>query len=185
MADHVSKFPTWDSFFATPSERFRTLGIEPARGRRYLLSWREKYRQGRWGPGGDFTDVESDGTAYLRVVQVPLPKGERAEATVLVDADKRSIITNVAKGAEHAADGDGALPVKFYELGRDTLRINGPGAIQMRGTEGQVAFVKPLERMWEIRRGVKRDGGERRRKEVRAKRAAEERRKARDAAGNV
>jgi hypothetical protein len=180
MSEHTSKFPTWEAFFTTPSEDFRTMGIEPARARRYLLGWRERYRQGKWGPGGDFTEVE-EGVAYLRVIQVSRPIGETSEATALVGENMTRVIANVPKTIEvPESELKDALPVQGYELGEDNLRIRGPGALPVKGGEGQLVKVTAVDRMWEIKQGKKKDGGERRRKEVRAKKASEERKKARE-----
>ncbi|KAI7883801.1 hypothetical protein K492DRAFT_235187 [Lichtheimia hyalospora FSU 10163] len=45
--EHASKFETWESLFTTDSRTMRNdFGI-PTRQRKYILSWREMYRQGR------------------------------------------------------------------------------------------------------------------------------------------
>jgi IGR protein motif len=165
-----------------PSENFRTLGVEPTRSRRYLLSWRERYRQGRWGPGGDFTEVSEDGAAYLKVMEVAREAGETSPATALQGENMTRIVANVKAGVGAEEAVDEPIPVKFYEIGEETLKIKGPGALPVKGSEGQMAKVEQMDRLWEIKRGVKKDGGERRIKEVRAKRAAEERKKARETA---
>jgi hypothetical protein len=41
---HADKFPTWEEFFKFSTKQFRELGIEPARDRRYILRFREKFR---------------------------------------------------------------------------------------------------------------------------------------------
>ncbi|TGZ81121.1 hypothetical protein EX30DRAFT_331525 [Ascodesmis nigricans] len=42
---HAPKFESWDHFFKASSEELKNLGIEPARTRRYIIRWREHYRQ--------------------------------------------------------------------------------------------------------------------------------------------
>ncbi|RPA86073.1 hypothetical protein BJ508DRAFT_411636 [Ascobolus immersus RN42] len=41
---HADKFPSWEEFFKLSTKQFRELGIEPARDRRYILRFREKFR---------------------------------------------------------------------------------------------------------------------------------------------
>ena len=57
--------------------------------------------------------------------------------------------------------------------------IVGPYVQLVKGTRGSVATIKVQEGMWEVRRGVKVDGGERRKVQVRRKRLLEERRTSR------
>ena len=57
--------------------------------------------------------------------------------------------------------------------------IVGPYVQPVKGTRGSVGTIKVQEGMWEIRRGVKVDGGERRKVQVRRKRLLEERRTSR------
>ena len=54
--------------------------------------------------------------------------------------------------------------------------IVGPFIRPVKGTSGSVARIKVQEGMWEIRRGEKIDGGERRKAMVRRKRVLEQRR---------
>jgi hypothetical protein len=144
------------------------LGIGPPRNRRYLLHWREKFRNGIYGPGGTLQHVQ-DGRAELRIVEVPIPRP--------VPHDKRKIIVNVPLGGSIAEPE--ALPTEKIPglkikhghtiTGPHVLPASGRGRAKMIITEG----------MWEIKRGRKIDGGERRRAEVQAKRRGEERRAAR------
>ncbi|EPS42711.1 hypothetical protein H072_3300 [Dactylellina haptotyla CBS 200.50] len=46
MIQHESKFTDWDHFMGTTPQQLRDMGIEPARDRRYLIDWRERYRNG-------------------------------------------------------------------------------------------------------------------------------------------
>jgi hypothetical protein len=41
---HATKFQSWDQFFCATSVQMKSLGIEPARTRRYILRWRETFR---------------------------------------------------------------------------------------------------------------------------------------------
>jgi len=45
---HAPKFQTWEQLFDLSSDQLKTLGVEPARTRRYIIRWREKYRF-TWG----------------------------------------------------------------------------------------------------------------------------------------
>ncbi|KAG9635933.1 hypothetical protein KCU69_g19588, partial [Aureobasidium melanogenum] len=46
MSQHAQKIPDWNALFSLSSLQLRELGVEPARSRRYLLHWRNKFRQG-------------------------------------------------------------------------------------------------------------------------------------------
>ncbi|KAF3942064.1 hypothetical protein ABW19_dt0202696 [Dactylella cylindrospora] len=46
MIQHESKFTDWNHFMASTPQQLREMGIEPARDRRYLIDWRERYRNG-------------------------------------------------------------------------------------------------------------------------------------------
>ncbi|KAK6340811.1 hypothetical protein TWF696_009129 [Orbilia brochopaga] len=46
MIQHESKFADWQQLMATTPQQLREMGIEPARDRRYLIDWRERYRNG-------------------------------------------------------------------------------------------------------------------------------------------
>ena len=63
---------------------------------------------------------------------------------------------------------------------RGAREIVGPYIQAVKGTRGSVARFRVVEGMWEVRRGVKIDGGERRKAMVRRKRTLEERKKRRD-----
>ena len=62
---------------------------------------------------------------------------------------------------------------------KGTHGIVGPFTKLKKGTEGREAVFEVLEGMWEERRGVKVDGGERRKKHLRRQRKLEEIRKER------
>ncbi|KAK6350853.1 hypothetical protein TWF718_004035 [Orbilia javanica] len=46
MIQHESKFTDWKQLMGTSTQQLRDMGIEPARDRRYLIDWRERYRNG-------------------------------------------------------------------------------------------------------------------------------------------
>ncbi|PHH84245.1 hypothetical protein CDD83_2250 [Cordyceps sp. RAO-2017] len=195
MNKHTAKFPTWESLFSLTSPELKALGVEPARSRRYLLQWLDRYRAGDLGPGGDFQHVR-DGLALLKValppasvpssarwvVNVPLERGEAAAATATAEtaaAAAAETTTTAAAGTTAATP----LPPKVVRPGGYVVRglrtIVGPYATQLPGSGG--ATVKVREGMWEFRRGRKIDGGERRRTEIRFKRRSAERREEREA----
>ena len=166
LSQHASKIPTWNALFSLTSTQLRVLGVEPPRTRRYLLAWREKFRQGRFGVGGDIRHVQN-GEALLSVVEVPT-EGHRA-ATATSSAGKRKIVVNTKTNAE------GQLvefePVEGFRV-QGAHTIVGPHVQPIKGGKGARILVK--EGLWEIRRGHKIDGGERRQAEVRAKRRSAE-----------
>ncbi|KAJ9645268.1 telomere length regulation protein [Coniosporium tulheliwenetii] len=142
--------PTWESLFSLSSAQLRAAGVEPARARRYLLHWREKFRNGEFGVGGNAKYVK-DGAAELRVIEVPTTSPRFAAATATRAAGHRKVAVNVPAGTEKV----------------DV------------GAKGEVVPVLGVRGLWEEKRGRIVDGGERRRAEVRAKRRAEERKTSR------
>ncbi len=68
LGQHAAKFPTWEALFTLTSEQLRELGIEPPRTRRHLLQWRQRFRRGQYGIGGDLRHVRG-GVAELRVLE--------------------------------------------------------------------------------------------------------------------
>jgi hypothetical protein len=180
VSQFAPKFESWEAFFTLPSREFLKLNIEPAAKRKYLLEWRERFRQGRWGIGGDFTQVDLENEcAYLRVVETPtkLP----APATSTISANMKRIVVNVApKTFQPQADLKTARTVQYVTLGKN--RIRGKNVFSVAGYDGQLAKLLIQDGLWEVRKGRKVDGGERRKAEVRAKRRSEERKKAEGAA---
>ena len=164
------------------------MGIEPARSRRYLLHWREKFRKGEFGVGGDLKYVQ-DGVGELRVLELPLlqkpgdPQTGTVQASTSVSPGMTKLILNVPIGettyklenGQTTADLKKVKGVKLHR-GRE---IVGPYVQLQKGTDGMVGRLKVQEGLWEHRRGHKVDGGERRKAEVRFKRRAEERKKER------
>ncbi|KAL1983923.1 hypothetical protein VTN96DRAFT_9776 [Rasamsonia emersonii] len=190
MVKHASKFSSWDKLFSLTSAELRDLGIEPARQRRYLLRWREKFRRGIYGPGGDLDHVVN-GAAQLRVVEVPADtpiqnannSGSTSTLPVTASANlspgmKKAIVNLPPDATEYHHDP--STPLKKYaqmKIHRGSM-IKGPYLQPIKGTNGSAALIRVVEGMWEDKRGHKVDGGERRRAEVRAKRRAAERRAA-------
>jgi len=174
LSQHASKIPSWKALFSLTSAQLKELGVDPPRSRRYLLRWREKFRNGQYGIGGDFQHVQN-GVAEVRVVEVPVSGHSAATATL--SPGKRKIIVNVAAGAS-ATDRpmEQLVPVKGLHI-KGAHTIVGPHVQPVKG--GKAAKIEVKEGLWEERRGHKIDGGERRQAEIRAKRRGEERRAAR------
>jgi len=196
MAQHAAKIPTWEALFSLTSQQLRESGVEPARARRYLLWWRDRFRNGITGIGGDLSEVEK-GVAELRIVEVPSDRARDAQATLTKDAGMRKVIANTPVTV--AAMPDPANPREETEdvsivpppqVDPKTVRpivgikivdgnvIGGTGVEYVKGHPG-VARLRVKNGLWEQKRGHKVDGGERRKAEVRAKRRAAERKAAR------
>ncbi|GAM88780.1 hypothetical protein ANO11243_068140 [Dothideomycetidae sp. 11243] len=176
MIAHSSKIPSWEALFNLSSEQLRESGLEPARSRRYLLRWRDKFRNGEFGIGGDLAAVK-DGVAELRVVEVADPSRETASLTH--SAGKRRVVVNVLPDA---AEEEVQKAIEDVEQGRSRT-VQGVKIKQLHTIAGKhVKLLKGLGRaqlqvvegLWEHKRGKKIDGGERRKAMVRAKRRAEE-----------
>ncbi|KAL8852397.1 MAG: hypothetical protein Q9221_002703 [Calogaya cf. arnoldii] len=175
LSQHAAKIPTWESLFSLKSMQLRKLGVEPARTRRYLLWWRDKFRKGEYGIGGDLQDVK-DSVAHVRVVEVPVHRSSR---TLVGPSATKKLIVNIPPEAPVNEMKLQALkPVKGLKV-QGAHTIVGPFVQPVKGTGGSIATVKVQEGMWEQRRGEKVDGGERRKVQVRRKRKLEELRKAR------
>jgi hypothetical protein len=183
MSKHASKLPSWEKLFTLSSTELRDLGIEPSRQRRYLLRKREKFRNGVYGPGGDLEFVV-DGTAQLRVVEVPLEakdsvKGnEISKTSATLSPGMKKVVVNLQPDASEYTH-DASKPLKKFahmKIHRGSM-IMGPFLQPIKGTDNRAALIKVQEGMWEDKLGHKVDGGERRRAEVRAKKRSEERRK--------
>jgi len=170
LSQHAAKIKSWKALFSLTSQQLKELGIEPPRARKYLLRWREKFRKGQYGIGGDIKFVK-DGVAELRVVEVPAAQGADAAA------GKRKLIVNVPPGSSIKEDSvTDFVPVKGLSI-KGAQTIVGPWAVPVKGGIGSKIVVQ--EGLWEDRRGHKVDGGERRWAEVQAKRRGEERKNAR------
>ena len=149
-----------------------------------MLWWRDRFRRGIHGPGGDLKNIH-DGKADLRIVE-----------KVIADEEDKGLkgvkkwVVNVPTPPPQSVEGEGAKPGSdMEELTRlppvagitikGTHGIVGPFTKLKKGTEGKEAVFEVHEGMWEERRGVKVDGGERRKKHVRRQRKLEEIRKER------
>ncbi|KAI1462176.1 IGR protein motif-domain-containing protein [Annulohypoxylon moriforme] len=170
LLTHASKFPTWESLFSLTSDQLRELGVEPPRTRRYLLQWRQRFRRGQYGVGGDLQHVSS-GQAALAVWEAPAT--DKASA-----AAPRKYVVNVPEGRTLAECKINEISrVRGYKV-KGAKTIVGPYALPLSG--GERARVTITEGMWEDRRGHKIDGGERRRTEIRYKKRIAERREMRE-----
>ena len=170
LLQHAAKIPSWHSLFTLQSSELRDLGVEPARTRRYLLWWRDRFKNGIHGIGGDLQDV-TDGTAKLAIVNVFSGKGKKG-----LEPPKK-LVVNVPMDAEDASSVTNPKPVQGMRV-RGAQTIVGPYVQPVKESRGSLATFKVQEGMWEVKRGHKVDGGERRKEQVRRKRALEEERKA-------
>ncbi|ODH33889.1 hypothetical protein ACO22_03252 [Paracoccidioides brasiliensis] len=176
-------------------------GIEPPRSRRYLLRWRQKFRRGEYGVGGDFDHVV-DGVAHLRVIEVARDTTQEKNDNTLTshdgnDGSQKSdnvppltvtgsvtlspgmkwAVVNLPPGETEPKEIP--RPLKRYKAVRLVRggMLRAPYLKVLKGTNGTAGTIQVQEGMWEDRRGRKIDGGERRQAEVRAKRKSEERKK--------
>ncbi|KAK0863479.1 telomere length regulation protein [Friedmanniomyces endolithicus] len=194
LASHASKIPSWEALFTLSSLQLREAGVEPARARRYLLWWRERFRNGITGIGGELGEVR-DGVAELRIVEVESRRKGDRQAMLGKGAGMRRVVVNVpatvalpvdlSKAAvEEGGKGEvGRVEVEGAQIvsGVRILAANaiaGTGVEAVKGHQG-VARLRVQSGLWEERRGHKVDGGERRKEEVRYKRRAQERKMAR------
>ena len=180
LSQHTGKITNWQSLFSLTSTQLRELGVEPARTRRYLLWWRDRFTRGIFGVGGDLKYVHN-GEGKIKVVEFPLPgtkDGKSAVKGVPSDAITsrfKKLVVNEPPGLmEEKPKLDDVRPVEGMKV-RGAKTIVGPYIRSVKGTSGSVATIKAQEGMWEIKRGVKVDGGERRKVQVRRKRLLEER----------
>ncbi|KAI0502987.1 IGR protein motif-domain-containing protein [Xylaria bambusicola] len=169
LKQHAAKIPDWETLFTLTSEQLRELGVEPPRARKYLLRWRQRFRHGQYGIGGDLQHVEG-GVADLRVLEAA-PGADPTQTP-------RKLVVNVPTGRSiKECDPAELSRVQGYHV-QGAKDIVGPYALPLKGIEG--ARITVTEGMWEDRRGRKIDGGERRRTEIRYKRRIAERREARE-----
>lgn len=188
LSAHATKIPSWEALFTLTSPQMKELGVEPARSRRYLLHWREKFRNGEYGIGGDCKHV-ADGVAELQIVQAPVALNpalgntispRSATATATHDPGTRRFVVNVPVGAKAPPSSPETLQQVQGIILKGAKTIKGPFVEPMKGAAGIKARIRLQEGIWEEKRGHKVDGGERRKAEVRAKRrAAENKEKAR------
>ena len=159
--------------FTVSSNQLRERGLEPPRSRKYFLRWRDKFRRGDYGIGGDLKYV-TDGVAELRVCELPALPRENASAKDFASTSHTpgltKLILNVPSGS------------KTYRLeqGQTTHDLKKPQGLKLKeghiilgsyvqpmaDASGSAATLKVTEGMWEDRRGHKVHGGERRRAET-------------------
>jgi len=112
-----------------------------------------------------------DGKAELRIVELP------AKSDHAIQIGPRKIVVNVAPGGSvEGIPTEQLKPVKGLKI-KGARTIVGSHVLPLKGGNG--AQIAVQEGLWEVRRGRKIDGGERRAAEVQAKRRGEERRNAR------
>ncbi|KAL6708702.1 telomere length regulation protein [Coniothyrium glycines] len=190
LSAHATKIPSWEALFTLTSPQLKELGVEPARSRRYLLDWREKFRNGEYGIGGDCQHV-TDGVAELKIVEAIVPPNPQlgntisprsAKATATHDPGTRRFVANVPAGAAAPVEPVDTLPAVRGFIVKGAKNIVGSYVEHIKGTGGLRARIRLQEGIWEVRRGHKVDGGERRKAEVRAKRRAAENRELREKA---
>lgn len=185
MSRYASKLNSWNDFFTMSSEDFRNAGIETAKDRKYLLRWREKFRQKEYGVGGDLDHVH-EGIAQLRAIEVTSDVGSNNEAShgqrkdrtragsLTQSPGKKWIVVNPPFGTTRLL----CNPTHWRKYAQIKLhsgnQLKGPYLKLVKGTNGTVAELHVQEGMWEHRLGRKIDGGERRRAEVRAKKRSQE-----------
>lgn len=188
LSAHATKIPSWEALFTLTSPQLKELGVEPARARRYLLDWREKYRNGEYGIGGDCQHV-ADGVAELKIVEAPVPPNPQlgntisprsAAATATHDPGTRKFVVNVPVGAEAPTEPVEKLSRVQGVFVKGSRMIKGSYVEPIKGSGGARARLRMQEGIWEVRRGHTVDGGERRKAEVRAKRRAAANREARE-----
>ena len=132
--------------------------------------------------GGDLKNVK-DGGAELRVVEVPVAKvavsiSGSKNIPIGQQRTKRMVTNEPPEVLEKISSLQRLIPVDGMKV-VGVRTIAGPYVQSVKGTSGSVATIKVQEGMWEFRRGVKVDGGERRKVQVRRKRLLEERRTSR------
>jgi hypothetical protein len=190
MSQFSSKIPSWDALFRLTSEQMKGLGIEPTSKRRYLLWWRERFRTGIWGVGGEFKYVNPEGVAFVRTVQVPgleklsedAPDTATAGLSPLRNPGMKKIVVNGPPPNEQHE-----VPEVVNEAsgvhGTTLDVIGGSWFEPIKGGNGQWSRVLRKEGMWEEKQGKKKQGGERRRKQFLHDKYVTERKNAREAAG--
>jgi len=175
LAKHSSKIPSWHSLFTMTSRTLRESGIEPARNRRYLMRWLEKYRRGEYGMGGDLETIEK-GIAECRMTEAPGPTTHKASSTSTKRSGTKTLVTTGPLRKEHP----GVERSRSFEKRTGPKIRLGRGIIgrhieHVQGSGGLAGRLKAAEGLWEDRRGHKVDGGERRKAEVRAKQRSQSR----------
>ena len=128
--------------------------------------------------GGDLKNV-TDGQAELRIAEVSLDSAKQSveasgdQATTLPLRVKRIVTNETFEALAQQEDAQKLVSVQGAYVDAPGT-IAGPFIQHVKGSRGRVAMIKRHEGMWEVRRGHKVDGGERRQKEVRRKRYLQE-----------
>lgn len=202
VSQHADKIPSWKDLFTMTSKQMREAGIEPARSRRYILNWREKFRNGEYGVGGD-AKWARDGVAHVQVVETPIKRlpgsikeALKRELQLFRRLRPRCSAFKLPQRQDDAPKLDGQLATVNTNAGHKKIvvsanpeskvtaptamkclriglgKISGTGVELVKGSNGTLGQIKVTEGLWEDRRGHKVDGGERRRAEFRAKKRA-------------
>ncbi len=119
--------------------------------------------------------------AHVRVVEIPSHQRVGAGQPSFKGPDAvKKVIVNVGSDMKDVNDMRlrALRPVQGLKV-QGAKTIVGPFVELVKGSGGSVAAIRVQEGMWEQRRGVKVDGGERRKVMVRRKRKLEEMKKAR------
>ena len=125
-----------------------------------------------------------DGEAEVRVVEVPAtqseaqalnPKKGAVKMEEILPKMRRMVVNEPLEAVKKIVSAEELKAVEGMKV-RGARQIVGPFIQPVKGTSGSVARIKVQEGMWEVRRGKKIDGGERRKAMVRRKRLLEERR---------
>ena len=121
-----------------------------------------------------------NGIAKLRVVEVPYDDASSQRSSQTGLERKRKLVVDLPTeiGIDTISTAELHPIIGFKVVGAKT--IVGPYVKLHKNTGGSEATFAIHEGMWEEKRGVKIDGGERRRKQVRYKRRIEENRKKRE-----
>lgn len=129
------------------------------------------------GVGGDLKNV-MNAAAQIRVIEVPRHKvSDSTTATypTRIPVKKKLVVNLTSEAPVQGLRLEEVTPVNGMKVvGART--IVGPYIQPVKGTGGSVATIKVQEGMWEVKRGQKVDGGERRKVQVRRKRRLEENR---------
>lgn len=114
----------------------------------------------------------------MRVVEIPIPEPRPTpkgiDAAAIPPPTKRLVVNEQPEVLEQKLQSGEVKPVEGMKVQGAGI-IRGPFIRVVRGTRGSVAQLKAEEGMWEVRKGVKIDGGERRKLQVRRKRLLESR----------
>jgi hypothetical protein len=125
---------------------------------------------------------------YIQVIEVNapgrfLPKSQASLPAALKTPGKKAIVVNVPYDSyDPDVPLEEAKPVAFVKWLPQYRSLQGTHIYPLPGQEGRRAKLEVREGLWEEKRGIVRDGGERRQAEVRAKRKAKENKDARAAA---